>query len=210
MPISKEPLSVLMEYLPDGSFDKVKHLIHSLNIQLTITVKRETILGNYKFNSRKSIHEISVNGNLNPYSFLITFIHEVAHLITFEQYRHRVDPHGKEWKSQYALLLSEFMNDGIFPNELVAQLHQSLRNPPASSCSDTNLLRILKSYDKIPPTHLEDIEEGKLFRIKDKQTFRKGPKRRTRYECTEILSGKKYLIHGLYEVTRVDVTNTSP
>ncbi|HAD34265.1 MAG TPA: hypothetical protein DCF44_07170 [Chitinophagaceae bacterium] len=45
---------------------------------------------------------MSVNGNLNSYHFLITLLHEIAHMLVWEQFRNRVKPHGLEWKHVFA------------------------------------------------------------------------------------------------------------
>ena len=59
--------------------------------------------------------KITVNGDLNPYSFLITTIHEFAHLVTFEEYQGRVKPHGKEWQLTYSKMLYPVIEDGGLP-----------------------------------------------------------------------------------------------
>jgi hypothetical protein len=106
MPVSEHPMQALAAFLPDGSFEKVVEYIHHFKVHLTISKQRKSVLGDYRHSGWGGNHRISVNGNLNKYEFLITLLHELAHLLTYEQYKNRVEPHGKEWKNHYSTLLS--------------------------------------------------------------------------------------------------------
>jgi hypothetical protein len=57
----------------------------------------------------------------------MTLLHELAHLITFIRFGHRVDAHGKEWKQQFSELLKHFLETSIFPIDIRNQLMQSLK-----------------------------------------------------------------------------------
>src|SRR5690606_14178499 len=129
-------------------------------------------------------------------------LHELAHLLTFEQYGNKVKSHGSEWKSAYANMLHEFMQQDIFPEPINQALRQSIKNPAASSCSDDKLLRVLRSYDKTPETHVlvEQLQVGQRFVIAQNRVFEMVGKQRTRYKCKEIDTGKLYLFSGVYEV----------
>lgn len=198
----KVDLSALIPYLPEGSYEDVVHYINHYKVQLTITRKRQSILGDYRHAFGTSGHRISVNGNLNKYSFLITLLHELAHLFTYEKYGNRVQSHGKEWKQEFGMILAAFVKKKIFPSTLEATLLHTLRNPAASSCGDEKLLRELKKYDPEQNQLLfvEQLKEGQLFRISGGRTFRKGEKVRKRYKCQETATGKWYLFSGVYEV----------
>src|ERR1700749_1077248 len=92
------PLQQLRSYLPDDCFDEVVYYLQHYKVQLTITRERKTVLGDYRHSHDDKNHRISVNGNLNKYSFLITLLHELAHLFTYERFGHRIQAHGTEWK----------------------------------------------------------------------------------------------------------------
>ena len=158
---------------------------------------------------------ITINRDLNKYAFLVTLIHEVAHLVTWEKHKGRVNSHGKEWKSDYSALLGYFLEldkkmaatDRIFPEEVSAALHRHMRRPSASSCSDMNLYRVLNEFDPAADTLLlEGIAEGKSFRIAGsrskhaREVFIKGEKRRTRFRCFQMQSKREYFIHALCKV----------
>ena len=160
------------------------------------------MLGDYRHATTFDAHRISVNGNLNKYSFLITLIHELAHLLAFKQYRNRIDPHGREWKKIYAVLLQNFLMPEIFPPDVLHNLKQSLHDLPASSCSDEKLMRVLKKYDLNGNglVMVEQIREGMLFDAGKGKMFRKGKKLRKRFQCIEVATGKLYLFSPIYEV----------
>ncbi len=204
MPKHEQPLDYLKRYIPEASAAAVLELIIHYKVQLTITRERRSILGDYRHATSYNLHRISVNGNLNKYSFLITLIHELAHLVTFEQYGHRVASHGKEWKTIYARLLSEFLKESIFPPDILQSLKNSLHDLPASSCSDEKLMRTLRRYDPANGMVLvEQIEEGALFSVDKGAVFKRGKKLRKRYQCTEIDTGRVYLFSSIYEVNPV-------
>ena len=94
MPKSQAPLLQLQSYLPNGSFDEVLQYLQHYKVHLTITRQRQSILGDYRHAHEGKTHRISVNGNLNQYAFLITLLHELAHLFTYERFGHRVMAHG--------------------------------------------------------------------------------------------------------------------
>jgi SprT protein len=204
MPKKEAPLEYLENYLPAGASGKLFEYLHRYKVHLTITRTRKTILGDYRHATGTSHHRISVNGSLNQYAFLITIIHEIGHLITFQQYGNRVYSHGKEWKQAYRAVLEDFMGLKLFPPDLHHTLLKSLHDLPASSCSDINLTRVLKNYDQRDKTLLvENIMEGAQFKTADGRLFRRGRQIRKRIECAELRSGKLYLFSPVYEVLPV-------
>jgi hypothetical protein len=205
MSINKHPLHALVAYLPPNSFEHVVQYLHQFKVHLTITRERKSVLGNYRNATRSSNHRISINGNLNPYSFLITLLHELAHLLTYEQYGNRVQAHGKEWKQLYAQLLAIFLTKNIFPKEIVNALQKSLHNPAASSCAEDDLMRVLRMYDKKASDTIliEELALQDLFTTKDGRTFERGEKLRKRYRCKEIKTGLLYLFSPVYEVKKL-------
>lgn len=202
MPKKEVPIDHLQHYLPDGTAAAVTAYLHQFKVHLTIARERKSILGDYRHRTHHTHHRISVNGNLNKYSFLVTLLHELAHLLTFEQYGNRVQAHGKEWKMIFAELLKQFIQHDVFPGDIRTELVRSLQNPAASSCAEEGLLRVLKKYDAQKDNHhfVEEISAGSLFRIQDGRVFRKGAKLRKRYQCTEVKTGKVYLFSPVYEI----------
>jgi SprT protein len=205
MPKKEAPLGYLDNYLPPGASEKLLEYLHRYKVHLTITRNRKSILGDYRHATGTDHHRISVNGGLNKYAFLITLIHEIGHLITFQQYGNRVNSHGKEWKQAYRTVLEDFMRLKLFPPDLHQALSKSLHDLPASSCSDVNLTRVLKNYDVMDKTVLvENIMEGSPFKTSDGRIFKRGRQIRKRIECNELRTGKLFLFSPVYEVEPVN------
>ncbi len=194
-------IQILQQYLPEGTAEQAYEWIQQYRIRFRISRSRHTRFGDYQApRNPGELHRISVNHDLNPYAFLITFTHEVAHLITFEKYKDHVAPHGKEWKEIFATLLQGFIKRRVFPNDIEEALKRYVLNPKASSCSDHQLYRVLKKYDAKPVTHLEEIPIDSIFQLGNNGVFKKGIKRRTRYLCMHLQSKRMYLISGIAEV----------
>ena len=146
MPKQEAPLFQLQSYLPAGSFEDVLYYLQHYQVHLTISRKRQSILGDYRHAHSDKNHRISVNGNLNTYAFLITLLHELAHLFTYEKFGHRVQAHGREWKDEFGKILAKFILKKIFPPDIEKALLNTLKNPAASSCGDEKLLRAVDGY----------------------------------------------------------------
>jgi SprT protein len=206
MPKIEHPLLQLESYLPENSFEQVAFFLQHYKVHLTITAQRESVLGDYRNAVNGKNHRISVNGNLNKFSFLITLLHELAHLLAFETYGHKIMSHGKEWKFIYSELLKDFINKKIFPADIEKALHDSVKNPAASSCAEEGLTRVLRKYDdkKKDIVLLEELPRGAFFKTKDGRIFQKGEQLRKRFRCTEKNTGLVYLISPVYEVKLVD------
>ena len=206
MSASEHPLQALHKYLPPNTFLPVAAYLQHYKVHLTISRERKTILGNYRHAHNNLTHRISVNGNLNKYSFLITLLHELAHLLTFEKYGRRVAPHGREWKDVYGQVLAQFIQTKVFPVDIENELLATLHNPGASSCAEEGLMRVLKNYD--PKNEklimVEQIPLQTLFKLKDGRVFKKGDRLRKRYKCEEIATKRFFLFSPVYEVEVVE------
>ncbi|HRH65220.1 MAG TPA: sprT domain-containing protein [Bacteroidia bacterium] len=206
--MSHEAISaVLSKYLPPASVEECTSWVIRKNIHLKITRGRSSKFGDYQPLGPGKGHRITVNHDLNKYAFLITFVHEVAHLHCFEKFHRRHEPHGVEWKNEFRLLLLPFVSGGMFPDDVRGALSKYLHNPSASSCTDHDLMRALKKHDTLklqPVIHLEELPEKTVFRIHQSRsdlTFLKGQRRRTRYQCLELKTKRIYFVNALTEVT---------
>ena len=197
---------ILSEYIPSGALEEVVHLIVRHKIHLKITQRRTTKLGDYRPPSPEApYHRISINHDLNPYSFLITFIHETAHLLVYKRFRKKkVQPHGKEWKTFYRQLMQRFLDKEIFPPVIKAEIEKSITNSKASTHSEINLTRALQAYDRPPAKEgvvtLETLPEGTVFITENGRIYKKGKKRRVRYMCMNLQNKRWYLFHPLTPV----------
>ncbi|WP_341843203.1 SprT-like domain-containing protein [Chitinophaga caseinilytica] len=201
----EHPLHALAAYLPDGTFEQVIAYITEYKVHLTITRERQSVLGDYRHPFQGKGHRISINGGLNKYAFLLTLLHEIAHLTTFNNYSHSVQAHGREWKNEYGKILKEFIGKGYLPIDVETAVRKSLHNPGATSCSDEELMRVLMRYDRKKENHylVEQLPIGQLFRTKDGRVFSRGEKIRKRIRCEEIETKRVYLFSPVYEVELV-------
>jgi SprT protein len=205
---TEAPLDGIKKYIPENAAALIIEYLNHYKVHLTITRERKSVLGDYRHATHFNNHRISINGNLNKYTFLITLIHELAHLVTFLEFKNKVEPHGKEWKKLYSFLLKDFLRPEIFPVDVLHSLTTSLHDLPASSCSDEKLMRVLRKYDLRVNglVMVEQVVEGRLFDAGKGQMFRKGKKLRKRYQCVEVATGKLYLFSPIYEVKLAEIS----
>lgn len=190
----------LARYIPEHAVKPVFELIVANQVHLKIVNERQTRHGDYR-RALNGKHEITVNASLNRYKFLITLIHEIAHLVAFEKFGRNIKPHGEEWKITFQRLMVPFIRPEIFPQHLLPLLARHFRNPSASSDTDTTLSLALKQFDQQnDKNYVFEIPYGSVFRISNGKIFKKIAVRTKRFECVEISSGKTYLFNPNAEV----------
>lgn len=195
---------VFSKYLPAEFVDLAVKLLLQHSVIFKIVKPRKTKLGDFRAGLRGEKHQITVNGDLSPYSFLITTLHEFAHLVTYELHGRRAAPHGEEWKHEYRKLLLPVIQSGHLPADIEKVLMNSLIRVKAASCSDQKLQRVLMRYDvkTEPSPTLESLEKNSTFALNGK-TFVKGKLRRTRFLCTDTETNRQYLVNALARVTEI-------
>jgi hypothetical protein len=190
----------LSKYIPEHAVKPVFELIVVNQVHLKIVNERTTRHGDYR-KGLSGKHEITVNSNLNKYKFLITLIHEIAHLVAFEKFGRQIKPHGNEWKYSFQQLMVPFIRPEIFPNQLLPLLARHFKNPTASSDTDATLSLALKQFDQQnDKSYIFEIPYGCVFRIPNGKIFKKIALRVKRYECLEVNSGRIYLFNPNAEV----------
>jgi SprT protein len=193
--------SILYKYIPEKAVPVISEWVYKFDFKLKIKKSRSSKYGDYRPPFKGENHVITVNHDLNKYAFLITLIHEVAHLSTYNKHKNSVKPHGDEWKLHYKFLMQQFLIPDIFPVDVITALRKYMNNPAASSCSDMNLLRVLKNYDQRENTvFLEDIPAGATFSYNNDRYFIKGEQIRKRIRCKALDTKVIYLFNPLTEV----------
>ncbi|KIX21449.1 metallopeptidase [Flavobacterium sp. 316] len=192
---------VLQKYLPEHAVLPCFELIKTNHVHLKIVNERQTRHGDYRKNAN-GYHQITVNASLNKYRFLITLIHEIAHLVAFEKYGQFIKPHGNEWKLTFQHLMLPFIRSEIFPNQLLPLLARHFKNPKASSDTDATLSLALKQFDEkeSDKNYIFEIPYGSHFRIQNGKVFKKIALRVKRYECIDLQTGRMYLFQPNAEV----------
>lgn len=192
--------NAIRPFVPNGTADGLAAQIVQHRCHLTITRDRRTKLGDYRHPINGQGHRISVNGSLNEFSFLITFLHELAHLINWERHGRKVSPHGKEWKQAFKETMQPYLNETVFPADILKVLQQHMKDPKSATVRDMHLVRALRKYDEPSHmVHLEELPEGAEFLLSGRR-FVKGEKLRKRFRCKEAATGRIYLVSAIAEV----------
>jgi hypothetical protein len=207
--MKSKKISSFFEHFPPTVAEYCFQLWQDHPFDFIISRARNSKLGDYRYSPSKG-HQITVNHNLNSYAFLITYLHEVAHLLTFEKHKNKVLPHGQEWKIAFKELFEPLLEEELLPKSLIMVLKDYLKNPSASSTGHGPLVNLLKTFDtessELVP--IQSLQEDQVFSIKNLQ-FRKGKLRRTRYICKEISSGKLYLVSKNAQVSLIDLESSA-
>ena len=194
---------LLSQKLPSAALNYAVELWEKEPFSFRTTATRKSKLGDFRYRRDREIQTITINADLNPYQFLLTYIHEVAHLHAFVRFGIEIAPHGAEWKSTFQQLMIPILSSNYFPIDLLIPLRKHMKNPKASSASDLFLMKEMSKYDdksiNSEIVFLSDIKPGKRFILSGRE-FEKGETRRTRVLCQEVKSGKKYLIAQLAKV----------
>lgn len=195
--------NTLQGYIPPQAMDRVLKLLEHDHLVVKVKNERKTRHGDY-MRLPNGTHQITVNSNLNPYRFLITLIHEIAHFEAYRSYGRLIKPHGLEWKRTFQHLMLPFLNPDMFPHDLLPLLATHFKNPKASSDSDAQLALALKQFDKPNgKSYVFELPLGSTFKLYNGKIFKKSQKRVKRYECIEIKTGKLYLFNPNAEVELV-------
>ena len=196
--------TLLLDFVPSPSIHLLVNLLDADNLSVKVKNERKTRHGDYR-QLPNGKHQITVNSNLNPYRFLITLVHEVAHFEAYKIYGKTIKPHGKEWKQTFQHLMLPFLRPEIFPLELLPLLAKHFINPKASSDTDTQLAFALKQFNEPNDKHyVFEVFLGQDFKLYNGRVFKMGNKRRKRFECVEVKTGKLYLFNPNAEVELIE------
>lgn len=192
--------STLQNHIPEKATLKVLKLLEHDNLLVLVKKERKTRHGDYR-KLPNGKHQITINNNLNPYRFLITLIHEIAHFEAYNNYGRFIKPHGLEWKRTFQHLMLPFINPEVFPLDILPLLAKHFKNPKASSDTDASLTLALKQFDADnDKIYIFEVPFGTVFKFRNKKTFKKVNKRVKRFECVEISTGKVYLFSPNAEI----------
>ena len=198
--------TALTPFLPGGSVVKVCEMLRAYPHDLVITKGRSTKHGDFRYAPGER-YKITVNHNLNRYAFLITLMHELAHLLCHVRHGHFVKPHGAEWKQCFKETLAPFVNVNLFPLDLEKAIQRYLNNPAAATCSDIDLSKTLALYDRSSHENIimvDDLTDGSKFLYgKEKREFVRLNKRRQRILCKEVKTGSDYLFSPLTKIWKL-------
>ena len=208
MPMNAEKVyTILQQHIIPDAVSYCFSLWQRSPFELKLTKTRQTKVGDFTSRRHAAHPRITLNHDLNQHLFLLTYVHEVAHLFVHKKYGNKVDPHGEEWKNTFRDLTIPLIQENAFPSEILHELKRHMVNPKASSFADTQLTKVLRSYDEDRQklVVLSEIPEGSTFSIK-KRYFKKGKLRRTRFLCQEIKTRRNYLVPCDAQVSDVQLS----
>lgn len=186
-------LEPLKKFLPDNSIQYLYEWLDGVPLKIHVKSKRKTKLGDYRFDSVKGIHHITVDGTIDIYPFFFVMTHEIAHLLVRKNNPKGVKSHGVEWKIAFGKLLMQSIV--VYPEELKPLIHRHALNPKASVGADVRLHKQLFLTEEQCQLLVENLKEGQYFRL-GKRIFEKGQKRKIRYICRELKTNRSYLVSG--------------
>jgi SprT protein len=197
---------ILNKHVPAGAVAYCLALWDAHPFKFKLRKTRQTKVGDFICRTGQA-PEITVNHDLHPFLFLITYVHEVAHLDVHRQYPRSADPHGGEWKKAFIARLRPLMTTEIFPVTLLRQLSLHMENPKASTFSDSDLTEALRAFDPKwkSATLLSEIPEGSLFGLRGRW-FKKGRLQRTRFVCHEVKTKRKFLVPADFPVENAQLS----
>lgn len=194
-----DPLDPLRNRLPEGAWPPVLEWIRQHQVSVRLARPRSSKLGDYRVDGMNRQARITVNRDLNPYAFLVTLVHEFAHHAAFLE-APRSESHGSEWRSAYQRLMRPYLTPSVLPPDVLLALTVHLRRPPASSCSDPQLMRALHRHDPAPGLLLERLPERAVFAFRG-ALYVKGPRLRKRFKCSCLNDRREFLMQPLIQVT---------
>ena len=188
----------LNKYLIPGALEFVNEWCAGYAVHLEIKNARETKLGDYrKMHGR---HHITLNYGLDSELSFHILTHEIAHMHARVKYGNSIQPHGKEWKRIFAGLILQTLH--LYEPEFQLILKDFARNPRAGYYAYQPLVNYFQMKENPERVSLKDLPEGAVFKS-GRKIFKKGNKRKIRYICTDLKTGKKYSVHPLAPVDQV-------
>ncbi len=195
MPYKPETLEGVLSRFPEAAHTLTRVLFTEHHFLFRITAPRKTRLGCFKGTRTGARPVIHINSDLGQYTFLLVFLHELAHLVVMKKYGRKAKPHGTEWKNAYRNLVQPFFDEQVFPQDLAIELHRYFIKTPATFHRDTRLINILSSFEggqAIVTVH--DVPLNGTFTLMSGRQFVKLEKLRTRYKCFCPKTHKYYLV----------------
>jgi len=191
---SRKVEAILAQHVPATAVNYCLNLWQESPFTFKLKKNRLSKVGDFTCRSGKT-PQITVNQNLHPYLFLMTYVHEVAHLHVHQRYGFKAEAHGMAWKSTFQHLMSPLLTPDNFPAPLLTGLTKHMAAPKASSFSDADLTRLFRDQDERERSTLllSQLPEGSIFHLQGRW-FKKGKVRRTRVLCNELKSKRQYLV----------------
>lgn len=184
----------LLPYLPISSHDYCKDLLAKNPIRCYLSQARTSKWGDFRFKGPI----ITINKNLPPSLFLLTFLHELAHFHAYLSFGRKISPHGKEWKTTFQHLVHPMTTIGAF-DELNSVVQEHMKRPKATIGADAALHSAALRAMGMTGKNVSQLSPG------DKFMFRNGEYQvemtlRKRIRCIQLSSGKRFLFQPSVQI----------
>lgn len=200
-----EALVPLLDRFPSPSHWLIRKYLETYAFRFRLTKPRKLRLGSFRTGARGELPVISLNNDLGPYSFLLVFIHELAHLVVWQQKNRRARPHGDEWKKAFRLLMEPFFEAELLPVDLSLGLLKYFRTTPASFQRNVQLLKTLHALDGNGELlTIRDLPEKAMFYLSDGKQLVKLERIRTRYKCYCPTNKRYYLVSPAAQIFQAE------
>lgn len=186
-------LDKLEDHLPAGAMVYIRKWAGGNRMCIDLRNRRHTKLGDYRYETEKQIHRITVDRTLKPEIFFFVLTHEIAHMSVRDLFGREIKPHGKEWKSVFGGMLMESIR--IYKSENRPFILRHAQNPRATIGADRHLYTQFFLSEEEHTLMIQNLNEKQKFKL-GKKIFQKGEKRKIRYICKELKTGKLYLVNG--------------
>lgn len=140
--------SVLQSLIPEGALPLIHQWSEQYRVTYFVVAPRKTKLGDHRHDSSRKISIITLNQDSNPYRFLVTLVHELAHAKVRFESAVPVAPHGKEWKAAVSAMMFEMKDCGVFPYDVEVAIERHFSSPKYTDTIDPVFARILDQYGK--------------------------------------------------------------
>ncbi len=192
----------LTTYIGEVPAIYIEKFTRGLVLKLKVTKERDSKYGDYLPSVKGKPQRITVNGNLDKFSFLITLLHELAHLKAFEIYGKKIKSHGKEWKSEFVKIINDAITNNLFPNEFADIIkEQYVIKKDFSYSSRIKIIDAINKHLNINiPKRLEDFPVNASVLLINGMRVKIIGTKRTRYLCRCINDNKMYYVQKKIEV----------
>jgi hypothetical protein len=201
-------MDVFDRHLPPMAVAYARQLWQQHPFRLRVVLPRRTRFGDFKATPDGDL-QITVNADLAPPAFLLTYIHEVAHRLVYHKYTSEkalyvagqrvlrpARPHGPVWQQTFQQLMAPLLTEANFSAEVLPLLRHYMNTPAATLSRHPDLARLLRPGSapaRPDATTVGQLAEGQTFGL-GKKTFVRGKLRRSRIVCTETATGRQYAI----------------
>ena len=175
-------MKAVAPHMPDGWQAAIHTMLSANPILVRVVRSRKTKHGDHLVTGSREFSIITVNASGNPWQFVLTLLHEIAHAEVAHHSMHRIAPHGKEWKLAFRQLLQAHRH--LFPPDLVDPVMEYARNPLYSADSHGALGTALRRHDKqdLRPT-VQELALGQRFSLDGKTVLIRQQLLRKWYRC---------------------------